>query len=546
MNAVPLTVMSDDELWQRSREGDREAFGRIVERYQPLVCAIAYSACGNLARSEDLGQETFIAAWQQLGELREPVKLRSWLCGIVRNLTASAMRREQRRGGAAESLDSVPELAGSDADPATQAVTQEEAALLWRSLAGLSASYREPMVLFYRQGQSVAEVARSLDLAEETVKQRLSRGRSMLREELAAVVESTLTRTRPTRAFTVAVLAALPAVTPPSADAAVIARVASGIGAAAAKGVIASMGIGAIVGPAIGLLVGVASSKAAASTGRSVEERACIRRHALYMIIFCWAMSLGLVLALVMAGKLHEAGRLHTVSPIWVVSGILAWVAALVTSIMWFSSRMRHEVLRIRVRTGTDDEAHGRALAAKGLKPGGPWLFESKLRFLGLPLLAVACGGSDAGSFRTRKAVGWIAFGDIALSPLLAMGGFAIGPVALGGITVGILSLSLWGAALGALAVGSVAVGWWAYGLGALGWQSAAGGAVVAKDCAIGAIARAAEANTPVARQWFASHWSFAAFVLYVSILHLVILLVVLLLVGWLLYRWWKSRRLAR
>ena len=198
MNAVPLTEMSDDQLWQRSREGDREAFGQIVERYQSLICSLAYSACGNLARSEDLGQETFIAAWQKLAELREPDKLRAWLCGIVRNLAANALRREQRRGGSAKSLNSVAEPAGSDADPAAQAVTQEEATLLWRSLAGLPETYREPMVLFYRQGQSVAEVARSLDLAEEAVKQRLSRGRSMLREELASVVETTLTRTRPT------------------------------------------------------------------------------------------------------------------------------------------------------------------------------------------------------------------------------------------------------------------------------------------------------------------------------------------------------------
>ena len=130
MNAVPLTVMSDHQLWQRSRDGDREAFGQIVERYQSLVCSLAYSACGNLARSEDLGQETFMAAWQTLGELREPAKLRSWLCGIVRNLSANALRREQRRGGSAKSLNSVAELAGSDADPAVQAATQEEAALV--------------------------------------------------------------------------------------------------------------------------------------------------------------------------------------------------------------------------------------------------------------------------------------------------------------------------------------------------------------------------------------------------------------------------------
>ncbi|HKB37313.1 MAG TPA: sigma-70 family RNA polymerase sigma factor, partial [Gemmataceae bacterium] len=454
--------MSDAQLWQRSGEGDREAFGRIVERYQSLICSLAYSACGNLAASEDLAQETFLAAWRKLGELREPARLRAWLCGIVRNLAASERRREQRRGGAAQSLDSVRDLAGSDAYPAARAVTQEEADLLWRSLAGLSETYREPMVLFYRQGQSVAEVARSLDLTEEAVKQRLSRGRSMLREELATIVETTLTRTRPTKVFTVAVVAALPAITPSSAGAAVIASAASGKGAVAAKGVLAGISNWAIVGPAIGLLLGLVSAKAAASTGRSPEERACIHRHTRRMTLFCFAMSIALVLALSQVEG-------FTASPIWVVFGLLAWMAVLVATVTWISSRMHHDVLRIRAATGTDDDAHGEGLAEKGLKLGGPLVYESKLRFLGLPLLAVRCGGTDAGSFRTRVSVGWIALGDVAVSPLLAIGGFAIAPLAVGAVTVGLVSMSLWGAALGVLAFGTVAVGWWAFGLGALG-----------------------------------------------------------------------------
>jgi RNA polymerase sigma factor (sigma-70 family) len=347
MNAVPLIVMSDDQLWQRCRNGDREAFAQIVARYQSLICSLAYCACGNLARSEDLGQETFIAAWQKSDELREPSKLRAWLCGIVRNLAANSLRGEQRRGGSAKSLDSVAELAASDADPAAQAVTQEEAALLWRTLAGLAETYREPMVLFYRQGQSIAEVARSLNLAEDAVKQRLSRGRSMLREDLAGVVENTLVRTRPTGAFTAAVLAILPAVTPPSAGTTVVESLTLGKGIAAAKGMLSGLGKGAFVGPAIGLVIALLSSKAAASTAQSPEERVCILRHARRMIIFCFAMSIALALAL------SQVGNGFSASPMWIIFGVLAWVAILVSTIMWLSSRMHHEVVRIRAATGT-------------------------------------------------------------------------------------------------------------------------------------------------------------------------------------------------
>lgn len=213
MTLQSAAVISDEQLWQQSRSGDREAFGRIVERYQSLVCSVAYSTCGNLSRSEDLAQETFVTAWRQLGALREPARLGPWLCGIARNHAANATRRENRRGGPAESLDAAAETAAPDADPSEQAASQEEAALLWRWLAELPATYREPLVLFYRQGQSVAEVAGLLDLSEEAVKQRLSRGRVMLREELTTLVASVLTRTRPGPAFTAGVLAVLPLVT---------------------------------------------------------------------------------------------------------------------------------------------------------------------------------------------------------------------------------------------------------------------------------------------------------------------------------------------
>src|SRR5260370_20843242 len=85
---------ADAELVSQSLAGNREAFERIVVRYQSLICSLAYSATGSVSRSEDLAQETFLAAWKQLQSLREPDRLRPWLCGIVRNLINSAFRRQ--------------------------------------------------------------------------------------------------------------------------------------------------------------------------------------------------------------------------------------------------------------------------------------------------------------------------------------------------------------------------------------------------------------------------------------------------------------------
>ncbi len=499
---VNSTMMSDDQLWEQSRAGDREAFGQIVERYQSLVCSLAYSACGNLSRSEDLAQETFLTAWQKLGELREPAKLRAWLCGIVRNLSANASRREQRRGGPAESLDAVEEPTALEADPAAQAVTQEEATLLWRSLGGMSETYREPMVLFYRQGQSVAEVARALELSEEAVKQRLSRGRTMLREEMTALVESTLTRTRPTTAFTMAVLVALPMASATTASAALAAGAVAGSGAGlAGKGILAKLSLGVFVGPLIGLACAYFGTKAAASTGRSKEERDYILRCARWIIAFCFALSIGLAVVL------SQAGKLYTASAVALVGGISVWTVALVGGILLFCQRMDREVKRIRIATNTTDEAHARVLAVQGRSLKLPRYIESRLRFLGLPFFAMAWGGSSSDQYRPRTVCGWIAVGDIAVSPFLAFGGFAVAPIAIGALTVGVLSLSVfWGVAFGVFALGSLAFGWWALGFAAAGVKCAVGFAAVARDYAVGLVASAAHTGA-VAKEWIKTQW---------------------------------------
>ena len=131
MNAVPLTVMSDDQLWQRSRDGDREAFGQIVERYQSLICSLAYSACGNLravrgSRPGDVHRRV-ANSWENCMNPPSYAPGSAESCGICQPTHCVG---EQRRGGFAKSLNSVAELAGSDADPAVQAATQEKAALV--------------------------------------------------------------------------------------------------------------------------------------------------------------------------------------------------------------------------------------------------------------------------------------------------------------------------------------------------------------------------------------------------------------------------------
>src|SRR5436190_1152033 len=111
----PVELATDTELVSACLSGDREAYSRIVERYQDLLCSLAYSATGSVSESEDLAQEAFVEGWRQLHSLREPEKLRSWLCGILR-FKVGRLRRSMGREPVrqAEDLDAAAEMPSAD------------------------------------------------------------------------------------------------------------------------------------------------------------------------------------------------------------------------------------------------------------------------------------------------------------------------------------------------------------------------------------------------------------------------------------------------
>ena len=140
---MSVAANNDEELVGASLSGDRDAFGRIVARYQSLVCSLAYSATGSLSQSEDLAQETFVTAWKQLAGLREPKKLRAWLCGIARNLINNSLRLQDHEPS--HHAGSLEEIAGSHSPeplPIEQTISNEEQAILWRSLQRIPEIYR--------------------------------------------------------------------------------------------------------------------------------------------------------------------------------------------------------------------------------------------------------------------------------------------------------------------------------------------------------------------------------------------------------------------
>jgi len=376
---MSTVAKSDAELVAASLGGDRNAFGQIVNRYQTLVCSLAYSGTGSLTQSEDLAQEAFLRAWKELPRLREPSKVRPWLCSIVRYLISKARRRDEHEPlHRAEPLEAAPESRALEPSPPDRTITKEEETILWRSLDRIPETYREPLVLFYREHQSVANVATALDLSEDAVKQRLSRGRKLLHEEVLGFVEGTLERTSPGQSFAVGVLAAIPFLAPSTEAATVGAATVAGQGSGTVKGA----GILGIVGYA-GLGLAAVTGQIAAiwgwiQGGRSARERKFLARTSWGAL--AWKV---LVLATILVvasfsgnavviNSLGDAGR-------WVIVWLVL-LALWVFYSIWVERKRSQIQLEQDLSPTIDDGTRGelrtrQGLAARAYGGLGAWIF---------------------------------------------------------------------------------------------------------------------------------------------------------------------------
>ena len=497
---MSVALSDDAELVGASLSGNRDAFGQIVTRYQSLLCSLAYSATGSLGQSEDLAQETFITAWKHLGQLRERHKLRSWLCGIARNRINNFLRREGREPvRRAESLEDISETHSPEPLPIEYVISKEEENILWRSLERIPEIYREPLVLFYREHQSIETVAANLELNEDAVKQRLSRGRKLLHEQVLAFVEGALERTNPGKAFTVAVLASLPGLSI-SAKAAMVGAAAKGATAKTAG----SMGLfGALLWPLIFFVPNYIAYRVTLAGAHSDEERHGIKIFYRKVAL----ITLGLfipIAAIVIWLTWNQTDRSF-------LSGLFASILVLI---------FLPTILVVAIASGRKSrEYYERILAEEyaGVFPKPTWEYRTKTELFGMPLVHIRAG--DRFSVLKKPVKAWIAVGERAIGGLFAMGAFTIAPLSMGGFSIGILSLG--GLSAGVFAFGGISVGIWSLfggltmgwqaltGCFAFGWDAAVGYFSVAHNYALGHIAYAAQANNEAANQYIGSNWFF-------------------------------------
>ena len=183
------------ELAARAARGDSAAFEALMRRHNRMLFRTARAILRDDAEAEDALQEAYIHAYRALASFRGDAQLSTWLARIVANEALQRLRKQTRRAEIVplQSADGAELEQVTDSDmnqaPDTTAARSEMRRLLESQIDALPEAYRAVFVLRAVEELSVEETAAVLDLAPATVRTRLFRARSMLREALAQKID---------------------------------------------------------------------------------------------------------------------------------------------------------------------------------------------------------------------------------------------------------------------------------------------------------------------------------------------------------------------
>ena len=190
----------DVELVHRSLNGDPNAFGQLVCRYQHAVYGLALSHTWDFAEAEDLAQEAFVTAYMNLHHLRDPSRFGSWLKTTVVNQCRTWSRSRRAEMNSLEKMERDTPLLGQEQVLPDHAL--EEADLRHRVIEAISRlpeKNRQAITLYYVDGLSTQEIGSFLGASPAAIDQRLHRARKQLKEEMITMVEDVLKTNYPSQ-----------------------------------------------------------------------------------------------------------------------------------------------------------------------------------------------------------------------------------------------------------------------------------------------------------------------------------------------------------
>lgn len=172
------SVLDDDELIDRCRQGDSRAYSDLVSRYRTRTWAVCLQITGNRDDAEDALQDALTAAWQNIDRFRGTARFSTWLHRIAANAALATVRR--RREVAVDEID----LGAHSGPSVAERVVDVDA--VRQALAALPEEYRAAVVLREYADLSYAEIAEHLGIPVQTVRSRINRARTRLVSSLTA------------------------------------------------------------------------------------------------------------------------------------------------------------------------------------------------------------------------------------------------------------------------------------------------------------------------------------------------------------------------
>ena len=181
-----------EKVWQQRqkekwllllRSGDHRAFAEFIDKYKETV----FLCCRTLGlredEVEDVASETFLAAYKGLRRYAGRAQLSTWLWAIAYRQAVSYLRKNRKL----RQLKAEPEklVAGSkEQEPAATIQSKETEKIVWQAVEQLPRLWKMAIILHYREGKNIADIAKIMRMRKNTIKTYLFRGREMLKRIL--------------------------------------------------------------------------------------------------------------------------------------------------------------------------------------------------------------------------------------------------------------------------------------------------------------------------------------------------------------------------
>ena len=182
-------AVSERKLVEAVQNGDQRAFGQLIRLHQKRLFRYIYGLLKSFDATEDIVQEAFVKAYDNIKTFRTEYAFYPWLSTIARNLAYNQMHREEKK----ESLDNLQEKGydpqAAELGPLEKLLNDEGDKRFYKAVMSLPVVYRSVFVLRHFEEMDYAQIASYLKIPPGTVDSRLYRARKMLMEHLKDLIE---------------------------------------------------------------------------------------------------------------------------------------------------------------------------------------------------------------------------------------------------------------------------------------------------------------------------------------------------------------------